>query len=322
MNMLKLAMQVLQDEENAIAIGRRNLDDNFVKAVDLILSRVPPGRVVVIGIGKSGHIGKKIAATLSSTGTPSLFVHPAEAGHGDLGVITGSDIVLAISQSGASNEILTMLPYIKRNGIPLVVMTGNKESVLAINANHVISTFVPREACPLGLAPTASTTLALAIGDAIAMCLLDAKGITKEIFASTHPHGSLGRRLMLTVEDIMITGAQIPVVYKGAMIKDCLVKMSASGMGFINIQDSNERLVGIFTDGDLRRILDREIDLKITPIENVMTTSFVTIEKNKLAVEAVELMERNKILALPIVDLNQVLIGALNMRILLKSGVI
>ncbi len=290
--------------------------------MSLILARSAGGRVVVMGMGKSGHIGRKIAATLASTGTPALFVHPAEAGHGDLGMVTPHDVVLAISQSGKSDELLRVLPYMKRNRIPLVAMTAKVDSALAQHADVVIDTSVDREACPLGLAPTASTTLTLSLGDALAMCLLEAHGFTAEMFAVTHPHGTLGRKLLVSIADVMVTGAGVPTARDSTTIREALVGMSKAGLGFVNVIDTSDALVGVFTDGDLRRALDRDIDIRREPLTAVMARKFTTVKASQLAVEAVELMEQYKISGLPVVDFAGRLVGALNMRLLLQAGVV
>ncbi len=320
--LLNAAKSVLAIERGALERAENSLGSDFIQAVNLILNRSASGRVVVMGMGKSGHIGNKIAATLASTGTPAFFVHPAEAGHGDLGMITASDIVLAISQSGKSDELIRVLPYFKRNGIPLIAMTGNPQSPLALHATAVINTAVAQEACPLGLAPTASTTLTLALGDALAVCLLNSKGFTAEEFACTHPHGTLGRKLLVTINDIMAKNDGVPVVSLGTSIRTAIGEMSRAALGFVNIADGKNHLLGIFTDGDLRRALDHDIDIKTTPIDKVMAKKFVVAHPQQLAVVAVELMEQNKISSIPIVDDDNLLVGAINMRILLQAGVV
>jgi len=320
--LIALASQVLDVEAAAIQAARGKLGSAFLAATQLMLSRSGGGRVVVMGMGKSGHIGRKIAATLASTGTPALFVHPAEAGHGDLGMVTPHDVALAISQSGKSDELLRVLPYMKRNRIPLVAMTAKADSVLAQHADVVIDTSVDREACPLGLAPTASTTLALALGDALAMCLLEARGFTAEMFAVTHPHGTLGRKLLVSIADVMVTGVDVPTARDTTTIREALVGMSTAGLGFVNVLDAKGTLVGVFTDGDLRRALDRDIDIKRESLGAVMSRQFVTVKASQLAVEAVELMEHYKISAMPVVNDAGSLVGALNMRLLLQAGVV
>lgn len=319
---LAAAKHVLRIERDVLESAENSLGDGFVGAIQLMLKQPASSRVVVMGMGKSGHVGKKIAATLASTGTPALFVHPAEAGHGDLGMITSSDIVLAISQSGKSDEIQRIIPYFKRNGIPIVAMTSNSESPLALHATAIISTAVAQEACPLGLAPTASTTLTIALGDALAVCLLKSKGFTAEKFASTHPHGALGRKLLVKVNDLMVTNEELPIVSMGTFIRSTIGEMSRGSLGFVIVVDDQKRIVGIFTDGDLRRTLDLDTDIKNTPIDEVMGRKFVIVHPDQLAVEAVELMEKNKISSLPVVDKNSQLVGAINMRMLLQSGVV
>lgn len=316
------ARSVIEIEIEALQRGKESIDSRFADAVELVRETSRKGRVVVMGMGKSGHIGKKMAATLASTGTPAIFVHPAEAGHGDLGMITSNDVVIAISQSGKSDELLRIIPYFKRNRIKMIALSGDLGSPLANHADLVIDTSVPQEACPLGLAPTASTTLTLALGDALAICLLHVAKFTKEDFAATHPHGSLGRKLLAGVSDVM-AGEQIaPVVNSEVSIKDALLVMSEGAMGFVIAVDSNRKPVGVFTDGDLRRLLDRDIDIKKTRIANAMTKNFVSIKRDQLAVAAVEMMERHKVSALPVVDDSGYIAGAINMRQLLQSGVV
>lgn len=316
------ASEVIDIEIQALESGKRQLDESFSRAVELIINCIPRGRVVVMGMGKSGHIGNKIAATLASTGTPSFFVHPAEAGHGDLGMITKDDVVIGISQSGRSDELLRTLPYLKRHGIKLIAMTGDRQSPLAEHADAVINTQVSKEACPLGLAPTASTTLVLALGDALAVCLLKASGFTQEHFAATHPHGALGRKLLVRVADVMSPVDQAPVVTSQISIKDTLLRMSKGGLGFIVVVDPEKRPIGVFTDGDLRRCLDKDLDIKKVSIADVMVSNFVAIQATQLAVEAVDLMERHKISAMPVLNPDGQVEGALNMRQLLQAGVV
>ncbi|RTZ80228.1 MAG: D-arabinose 5-phosphate isomerase [Gammaproteobacteria bacterium] len=296
------------------------IDHNFVRACEDMLDC--RGRIVVTGMGKSGHIANKIAATLASTGSPAFFVHPGEASHGDLGMITGGDVVLALSNSGETGEIITILPIIKRLGVPLVAMTGNPESTLAKEADVNIDVSVDKEACPLGLAPTASTTASLAMGDALAVALLETRGFTELDFARSHPGGSLGRRLLLHVADIMHRGEKIPRVGKKATISEALVEMTAKGLGMTAVADENGAISGIFTDGDLRRTLDKGVDLHNTPVTEVMTPGGVTTRPDRLAAEALKLMEENKINALLVVDDTNRLTGALNMHDLLRAGVV
>lgn len=317
-----IAERTLEIEIEALQDGLNSLDDGFFGAIDLIMNLGARGRVVVMGVGKSGHVGGKISATLASTGTPALFVHPGEAGHGDLGMITRDDVVLAISQSGTSDEILRLIPYIKRTGISLIVMTGQPESPLASYADFLINTRVQREACPLGLAPTASTTLTLALGDATAMCLLNGRGFTEDNFAETHPHGALGRRLLLKVEDIMSLVGNAPIVDQDVSVRMALSPMSLGGLGFVIIVDTELRPVGVFTDGDLRRCLDQNLDVSAVQISDVMTKKFEYIKNEQLAVSALEVMERGKVSALPVVDERGGVVGAINMRQLLQAGVL
>lgn len=319
---VQYAHSVLDLEIQALTNARQHLSHAFVAAAQRILQAGPSGRVVVMGMGKSGHVGNKIAATLASTGTPAFFVHPAEAGHGDLGMITPQDVVLAISQSGKTDELLQLIPYFKRHGIALIAMTGDLKSPLALHADSVIHTAIEQEACPLGLAPTASTTLAMALGDALAVCLLQARGFSKEDFAITHPHGSLGRRLLVHVRDIMSTHDKLPQADPSITIRDALVIMSECGMGLIVATDAQQHPLGVFTDGDLRRCLDHGIQIHHTPLAEVMTTTFTRAHENQLAATAVELMERHKVSSLPVVDDAQRLVGAINMRQILRAGII
>lgn len=321
-DLLALASSVLDIEAQAILDARRRLGTSFLEALHILLDTRPPGRVVLMGMGKSGHIGRKIAATLASTGTPAMFVHPAEAGHGDLGMVTPHDVVIAISQSGKSDELLRVLPYLKRNGVNTVALTGVADSPLGRHADAVIDTSVEREACPLGLAPTASTTLTLALGDALALCLLEARGFTSDMFAATHPHGALGRKLLVTIEDLMVTGKDLPHTSPKTTVRAALVEMSRAGLGFIGVLDDDGLLIGIYTDGDLRRTLDRDVDIRTAPISEVMTRQFTTTRADRLAVEAVEVMENKGISALPVVDDHGTLVGAVSMRMLLQAGVV
>jgi arabinose-5-phosphate isomerase len=296
-----------------------HIDADFVRACEMILES--QGRVVVVGMGKSGHIGKKIAATLASTGTPAFFVHPAEASHGDMGMITSADIILALSNSGTTAEIVTLLPLIKRLGIKLISLTGNPESTLAKAADVRLNARVEKEACPLNLAPTSSTTAALVMGDALAVALLDARGFTAEDFAFSHPGGALGRRLLLKVEHVMHTAAELPQVVRGTPLRDSLMEMTRKGLGMTAIVEADGRLAGIFTDGDLRRTLDRDVDLRQAVIDEVMTVHGKTVRPEMLAAEALKIMEDNKIGALIVVDENDRPIGAFNLQDLLRAGV-
>ncbi len=316
----ELGLAVLKTEAEAVQALTQRIGDEFVRACEYLLHC--HGRIVVTGMGKSGHVGNKIAATLASTGSPAFFVHPGEASHGDLGMITSGDVVLALSNSGETVELITILPLIKRLGVPLVAMTGNPASTLAKEADVNLDVSVAKEACPLGLAPTASTTATLAMGDALAVALLEARGFTEQDFARSHPGGSLGRRLLLHVRDIMHTGDEIPAVNRHATLDRALVEMTAKGLGMTAVVDEERRVLGIFTDGDLRRTLDRGVDLHRTPVTEVMTEGGVTTVPEKLAAEALKLMEEKKINALLVVDEERRLTGALNMHDLLRAGVV
>jgi len=311
---------VVRIEAEAVASLAERIDGHFVAACRLMLGCA--GRVVVTGMGKSGHIGGKIAATLASTGTPAFFVHPGEASHGDLGMITPKDVVLALSNSGETAELLTILPLIKRLGAALVAMTGNPGSTLARQANAHIDTGVREEACTLGLAPTSSTTAALVMGDALAVALLEARGFTREAFALSHPGGSLGRRLLLRVSDIMHSGDTIPAVAESARVRDAILQITAKKLGMTAVVDAETRVLGIFTDGDLRRLIERGGDIHATPISQVMTAGGTLIEADRLAAEALHLMEDRRINALLVVDADKRLIGALNMHDLLRAGIL
>lgn len=318
----EMARRVLEVEARALLAARSRIDGALTRAVRLIRRRCPPGKVVVTGIGKSGHVARKIAATLASTGTPAFFLHPAEAGHGDLGMVGPSDVVLALSHSGRTDELLAMLPWLKRHAIPLVALTGDPASPLAAHADHCLDGAVAEEACPLGLAPTASTTLALALGDALAVCLLALRGFTAERFALTHPHGPLGRRLLVTVADVMLKGADIPLVAADTPVRDALGEMTRGGIGLAAVAGPDGRLLGVFTDGDLRRAVDDGMDLKRARMREAMTRSPQAIAPDRLAAEAAEVMERSKVSALPVVDAAGRVVGALNMRMLLRAGVL
>ncbi|MFZ5843504.1 MAG: KpsF/GutQ family sugar-phosphate isomerase [Pseudomonadota bacterium] len=317
---LALGRAVLDIEADAIAKLRARLDDHFAAACRLLLAC--KGRTVVLGMGKSGHVGGKIAATLASTGTPAFFVHPGEASHGDLGMITSQDVVLALSNSGETDEILMLLPVIKRRGVPLVALTGRPGSTLAKAADVHLHVGVDKEACPLGLAPTASTTAALAMGDALAVALLEARGFTAEDFALSHPAGALGRRLLLHVEQLMHTGDDIPRVGPDATVSEALLEMSRKRLGMTTIVDADNRLLGIFTDGDLRRTMAKPIDFHQTRIDAVMTKGGRSTRANVLAAEAMRLMEQHAISQLVVLDDQQKVVGALNMHDLLKAGVV
>lgn len=319
-HLIDLAREVLLTEARAVETLAQRLDHSFPQAVDLILQC--HGRVVVSGMGKSGHIGRKIASTLASTGTPAFFMHPGEASHGDLGMITPQDVVLALSNSGESDELLAIIPLLKRLGAKLISMTGKSGSTLAKEADIHLDASVDREACPLGLAPTASTTAALALGDALAVALLDARGFSEEDFARAHPGGALGRQLLLHVSDVMRTGTQVPKVPQTAYLAAALLEMSRKGLGMTAIVDEEDKPIGIFTDGDLRRAFENGVDVASTGIDKVMHFNPRSIAPNRLAAEAVELMETHKINGLLVTDENGLLVGALNMHDLLKAKVV
>jgi len=315
-----LGLAVLDTEAQALNALRSRIDDNFVTACHYML--LCQGRIVVIGMGKSGHIGGKIAATLASTGSPAFFVHPGEASHGDLGMITNKDVVLALSNSGTTEEILTILPLIKRLHVPLISMTGNTQSALAQAATVNIDVSVEKEACPLGLAPTASTTAALAMGDALAVALLESRGFSADDFARSHPGGRLGRRLLLLVSDIMHTDNTMPAVSVEASLEDALLEMTRKGLGMTAVIDSHNKVLGIYTDGDLRRTLDTGINVHQANIREVMTPDCKTVQMDDLAVDALDLMQQHKISGLLVVDADNRLIGALHMHDLLRAGVV
>ena len=319
-NFKELAKNVINIEQQAIIELLEYIDDSFEYACQLMFNC--KGRVIVIGMGKSGHIGGKIAATLASTGTPAFFVHPGEASHGDLGMITKDDVVLTISNSGETGEVLAIIPVIKRIGAKLIAMTGNTTSTLAKLADTHVCSKVSTEACPLGLAPTSSTTATLVMGDALAVALLNARDFTADDFALSHPGGSLGKRLLLCLKDIMHQGERLPVVNEQALIKEALVEMSLKGLGMTAIVNDNQELVGLFTDGDLRRILDERVDIHQDIISTVMTTSPTVAQSNMLAAQALNIMEDKKINGLIVVDEHQHPIGAMNMHDLLSSGVL
>jgi len=316
----KLGLAVIDTELAAVNALKQQIDNNFVAACKLILGCT--GRVVVIGMGKSGHIGHKIAATMASTGTPAFFVHPGEASHGDLGMITPKDVVIALSNSGETGEILTIIPILKRLSVPMISITGNTASTLSTEADINLHAGVEKEACPLGLAPTSSTTVALVLGDALAVALLDARGFTEEDFALSHPGGSLGRRLLLHVKDIMHSGDSIPQVTENASLRDALLVMTEKGLGMTAIVDNQQNVLGIYTDGDLRRTLDKNIDIHSALIKDVMTANCKTISSHLLAAEALTQMQLNKINAILVVNENNQLTGALNMHDLLRAGVV
>jgi len=317
----QLAKAVIETETRAAEKLLDRINDTFISAIDAMMHC--KGRVVVLGMGKSGHIGNKIAATLASTGTPAFFVHPGEASHGDLGMITSQDVVLALSNSGETDEILTILPLIKRLNVPLIAMTGNPQSRLAKESSFHLDVSVEKEACPLGLAPTSSTTVTLVMGDALAIALLESRGFTQDDFARSHPGGRLGKRLLLHVEDIMHSGGDVPKIQAGANMTAALEEMSKKGLGMTTIVDKNGALLGVFTDGDVRRLLDHgEIKISDVKIDDVMSTNCMSIHKSQLAAEALQLMEAKSINAFPVVDENNKVIGALNMHNLLRAGVV
>jgi len=317
---LVLGREVLNIEASAVQMLSSRLDDSFLHALDVILQC--EGRVIVSGMGKSGHIARKIAATMSSTGTPAYFVHPGEASHGDLGMITSEDVIIALSYSGESQELMTIVPIIKRQGAKLISMTGNPSSDLALVADVHLNAAVDKEACPMNLAPTASTTAALALGDALAVALLDAKGFGAEDFARSHPGGSLGRRLLTHVHDIMRSGKRIPMVLEDAMLSDAILEISKKGVGMTAIVDSETHVLGIYTDGDLRRTLAQKQDFNTITVRDVMSANPRCINPDALAAEAVQVMEEFNISQMLVVDEQNKLVGALNMHDLLHAKVI
>jgi len=317
---LDLARQVLRIEADAVMALAERIDGAFVQALALILNC--HGRVIVSGMGKSGHVGRKIASTLSSTGTPAYFVHPAEASHGDLGMITRDDVLIAISNSGESAELLMIVPIIKRLGAKLISITGKALSALAVEADVHLDAAVAVEACPLNLAPTASTTAVLALGDALAVALLDARGFGAEDFARSHPGGSLGRRLLTHVRDVMRAGSALPEVVPETSVPDAILEMSRGGIGMTAVLTSERRVIGIVTDGDLRRAFAKGLDLRLLAVADIMGQKPRAIGPDHLAVEAVQMMEQYKINQLPVVDENGILLGALNMHDLFKAKVI
>jgi len=317
---LASARRTLQLEIAALEEVSQHLDADFSQACDLILNC--SGRVVVTGMGKSGHIANKIAATLASTGTPAFFMHPGEASHGDLGMVTRSDLVVALSNSGETQEVTSLLPQLKRLGIPVVSITGAPASTLAREASVHLNASITREACPLNLAPTSSTTAALVLGDALAIALLEARGFGPDDFARSHPGGSLGRRLLLRVADVMHKGDAIPQVKSSASLREALLEMTRKGLGFTCILDEQEELLGVYTDGDLRRTLDQQANLHDLQVAQLMTRGGKSIHPEALAAEAVHLMEQNEITALPVTNDRGQVVGALNMHDLLKAGVI
>ncbi len=318
--LIELAREVLTVEARAIEALIPRLGSPFLKATHECLNC--RGRIVVTGMGKSGHIGGKIAATLASTGSPAFFMHPGEASHGDVGMITSQDVVIAVSNSGETAEVVTLLPLLKRRGARLIAMTGKRQSQIARSADAVLDISVSAEACPLNLAPTASTTATLAMGDALALALLEARGFTAEDFALSHPAGALGRRLLLRVEDVMHGGDAVPVVDHTTTVRDALVQIGEKGLGMTAVVDENHNVVGVLTDGDLRRALDQRLDVHTTPVSTAMTHAPKTIAPQVLAAQAVAMMESHKITALLVVDEDQRLIGALNIHDLFRAGVV
>lgn len=319
-HIIECGQSVLDIEAEAILALKPRLDTDFVQACRLLLAC--SGRIVVSGVGKSGHIGSKIAATLSSTGSPAFFVHPAEACHGDLGMIKSDDVFVAISYSGRADELMTILPVLKRKAIPLISITGKKRSPLAESATVHLDIAVEKEACPLGLAPTASTSATLAIGDALAITLLSMRGFGREDFALSHPGGSLGKKLLLRVSDVMAAGDAIPVVQSGVRLTDALIKISEKNLGIAVVVDDQQHVLGVFTDGDLRRTVDREIDIRTVKIDEVMTANSHRIYADMLGVVAVDLMQKQRISALPVLNDKDQLCGVVNMHALLAAGVV
>jgi len=317
---IESAKRTIAIERQAVEQLEHRIDDSFSKAVDLLAS--VDGRVIVSGMGKSGHIGNKIAATLASTGTPAQFVHPAEACHGDMGMVTRSDAALLMSNSGTTSEITALLPLLKRLGIPIVAMTGNANSTLATAADVHLNIGVPEEACPLDLAPTASTTANLVMGDALAIALLEQRGFTAEDFAFTHPGGALGRRLLTRVSDVLVTGNDVPRVTTETSLADALMEISAKGLGMSTVIDAKGHLLGIFTDGDLRRALEQNHDLRTTQVGAVMSAGAKTIDAGALAAEAVTRMENDSISALIVVDEGNRVTGVVQLLALLKAGIV
>jgi arabinose-5-phosphate isomerase len=318
-NFISSARRTVKMEAEAVAELEQRIDREFARACELLLAT--PGRVIVTGMGKSGHIANKVAATLASTGTPSFYVHPGEASHGDMGMITADDSVLALSNSGSTPELMTLLPLLKRQGNTLISMTGNPESELAKASDAHLDSSVATEACPLDLAPTSSTTTALVMGDALAIALLEARGFTAEDFAFSHPGGTLGRKLLLKVSDVMQSGGELPTVAPATMMADALFEISSKGLGMTTVIDDNGGLMGVFTDGDLRRALDAKTDLNSTPIADLMSTSVKTVTSDMLAAEALRIMEENKISSLAVVDRDSRLTGVVHLLSLLRAGI-
>ncbi len=317
---IQSAHQVIDIESSAIEQLKSNLDETFNQACQIILNN--QGKVVVSGMGKSGHIGNKMAATFASTGTPSFFMHPGEASHGDLGMLSSGDVFIAISNSGESSELITLLPVVKRLGVKIIAITGNPQSSLARQANIHLLVQVEKEACSLNLAPTASTTATLVLGDALAIALLDARGFTSEQFALSHPGGALGRKLLLTINSLMHKGNQLPLVNQNSSVAEALVEMSSKGLGMTGVHNENGQFVGIFTDGDLRRILDHDVQIKETRIVEVMTKDCITVKQTMMAAELLHIMEQKRINGVFVLNDEDHPIGAINMHDLLRAGVL
>ncbi|KGP62526.1 D-arabinose 5-phosphate isomerase [Legionella norrlandica] len=319
MNFCTLGLAVIETEAQAVFELIQRIDERFEKACGLLLSC--KGRIVVTGMGKSGHIANKLASTFSSTGSPAFFMHPGEASHGDLGMITHQDIVVAISNSGNTHEIVTLLPLLKRLEVPLITLTGNKESTLAKAADINLDVSIKQEACPLGLAPTTSTTVALVMGDALAIALLQARGFSAEDFALSHPGGTLGKKLLLRIDDLYHTGDQLPLMHENATISDALIEVTAKKLGMTCVVDKHGYLVGIYTDGDIRRTLTRQCDINTTQLKDVMTRNCRTVSKGTLAAEALAMMQKFSITSLVVVDDNKKPHAVLHLHDLLKAGV-
>ncbi|RAP38398.1 MULTISPECIES: KpsF/GutQ family sugar-phosphate isomerase [Legionella] len=320
MNFCKLGLAVIETEAQAVLELTQRIDERFDRACRLLLSC--QGRVVVTGMGKSGHIAHKIAATLSSTGTPSFFMHPGEASHGDLGMITRQDVVIAISNSGFTNEIVTLLPLLKRLEVPLIALTGNQESALAKAANVNLDISIRQEACPLGLAPTTSTTVSLVMGDALAIALLQARGFNENDFALSHPGGSLGRRLLLKIDELCHRGEQLPLVHESATISEALIEVTAKKLGMTCVVNSQGKLVGVYTDGDIRRTLTQNFDINTASLSQVMSRNCKTIHSGMLAAEALTLMQKYSITSLVVIDEEQHPIAVIHLHDLLRAGVL
>lgn len=315
----KLGLAVIETEAAAITALSQRINEDFARACQLLLDC--EGRIVVTGMGKSGHIGSKLAATLASTGSPAFFVHPGEASHGDMGMITPQDVVIAISNSGNTSEIMTILPLLKRLNVPLISLTGDQQSPMAEAATVNLDVSVSQEACPLNLAPTSSTTAALVMGDALAISLLQARGFTAEDFALSHPGGQLGRRLLLRIDDLLHSGDRMPRISEDSLLSEALLEVTQKKLGMTTVTDKHGRLTGVFTDGDLRRAIDKDVDIHTAIIKDIMTPNCRTIQPGMLAAEALAIMENNKITALIVVDDKSQPIGVLHMHDLLKSGV-